>query len=193
MTTPDGLWTSERLRFRAVEVEDDQLFCELSSDPALTTQLMPVLPIPRGKTHAKERRERDTSAMLSAIIEVTDGGDGNPIPIGHIRLSGSDTRAAIHRATNLAISIKAEHQGRGYGSEAIRWVMRWCFLYAGMHRLALGVVEYNPSAARLYERLGFLLEGRERDACWYKGRFWDHIKYSMLEDEWRKRYAGEES
>lgn len=38
---------------------------------------------------------------------------------------------------------------------------------------------------RLYQKLGFVLEGREREAVWHEGRFWDGIEYSMLEGEWK--------
>jgi hypothetical protein len=41
-----------------------------------------------------------------------------------------------------------------------------------------------------------VLEGREREAIWHEGRFWDGVEYSMLEGEWkammeRKKKGGE--
>lgn len=50
----------------------------------------------------------------------------------------------------------------------------------------LGAFEFNDGAVRLYKKLGFVLEGREREAIWHEGRFWDGIEYSMLQREWKE-------
>ena len=44
--------------------------------------------------------------------------------------------------------------------------------------------EYNQGAGRLYERLGFKVEGVSRQEIWHKGRWWDGIQLGMLSEEW---------
>jgi RimJ/RimL family protein N-acetyltransferase len=78
-----------------------------------------------------------------------------------------------------------EYQGKGYGSEAISWALDYAFRRAGLHRVKIAAFEYNAGAVRLYERLGFTPEGRERESCWHEGRFWDLVEFGMLEGEWR--------
>ena len=75
--------------------------------------------------------------------------------------------------------------GRGYGSEATALMLEHAFGVLGLHRIALSVFEFNERAIRAYRRLGFVPEGRARDAIWRDGRFWDEILMSILEDEWR--------
>jgi RimJ/RimL family protein N-acetyltransferase len=46
---------------------------------------------------------------------------------------------------------------------------------------------WNPGAGRLYEKLGFKEEGRERELFWMGGKRWDKIRMGMLESEWAAR------
>jgi hypothetical protein len=89
-----------------------------------------------------------------------------------------------NRSTNFGISIVPEHQGNGYGPEAVSWLLDWCFLTAGLHRVELGVFEWNERARKIYERLGFVAEGRQRESLWKDGRWWDRISMGILEHEW---------
>lgn len=75
--------------------------------------------------------------------------------------------------------------GRGYGSEATALMLEHAFANLGLHRVALSVFSFNVRALRAYRRLGFITEGRAREAIWRDGRFWDEILMSMLEDDWR--------
>lgn len=50
--------------------------------------------------------------------------------------------------------------------------------------MVIRAFEYNHGAIRLYERLGFVHEGRERKAYWHEGRWWDGVMMSMLENEY---------
>ena len=78
------------------------------------------------------------------------------------------------------------HQKKGYGSEAINWALDWGFKQAGLHRIGIDAFSYNHGATQLYERLGFVFEGRKRELLWFNGGWHDWISYSMLVDEWRE-------
>ena len=55
----------------------------------------------------------------------------------------------------------------------------------GLHRVALSVFAFNERAIRAYLRVGFVTEGRAREAIWRDGRWWDELHMSVLEPEWR--------
>ncbi|MCJ7532585.1 MAG: GNAT family N-acetyltransferase [Anaerolineales bacterium] len=63
-----------------------------------------------------------------------------------------------------------------------------CFAFSelNLHRVSLGVFEYNPRAVRSYEKAGFVLEGHERKAIQRDGKFWDMIFMGVLREEWEK-------
>lgn len=104
--------------------------------------------------------------------------------IGEIHLSRLPTGATHHRWTEIGIDILPGFQKRGYGREAIEWALDYAFRRAGMHRVRIRGFEWNVGALRLYESLGFKVEGREREALWHEGRWWDGIEMGMLEGEW---------
>ena len=87
----------------------------------------------------------------------------------------------------MGLDIHKDYRNAGYGTEAITWVVDWGLRIAGLHRIAVGCFEWNGAAQRVYRRLGFVLEGRRREALWYLGGWKDFLEFGMLEDEWRRR------
>jgi len=55
-----------------------------------------------------------------------------------------------------------------------------------MNRISLKVLETNLGAKRIYEKLGFIQEGIERQAIYRDGKFIDYILMSVLRDEYEK-------
>lgn len=86
--------------------------------------------------------------------------------------------------------------GRGLGSEATALMLEHAFEHLGLHRVALSVFSFNTRAIRSYEKVGFRIEGRLREAILRDGTYWDEIQMAILEDEWRARTyvrAGDEA
>jgi RimJ/RimL family protein N-acetyltransferase len=86
--------------------------------------------------------------------------------------------------------------GHGYGTEATALMLEHAFGTLRLHRVGLAVFAFNERAIRCYRRVGFVLEGRSREAIWRDGRFSDEIHMSILADEWqavRSRALGLES
>lgn len=112
--------------------------------------------------------------------------------IGEIHLSKLPANAVHHRSTEMGIDILPGSQGKGYGREAIQWALDYAFRRAGLHRVRIRAFEWNTGALRLYEKIGFKIEGREREALWHEGRFWDGVEFGMLEQEWWAIQKGEQ-
>ena len=77
--------------------------------------------------------------------------------------------------------------GRGHGTEATRLLLDHAFGTLSLHRVGLSVFSFNERAIRSYLSVGFVTEGRAREAIWRDGRWWDEIHMSVLEPEWRAR------
>jgi RimJ/RimL family protein N-acetyltransferase len=56
-----------------------------------------------------------------------------------------------------------------------------------LNRLWLLVLESNAHAIRLYQKQGFRLEGRMRQAVFRDGRYVDYLVMSILDGEYRTR------
>jgi RimJ/RimL family protein N-acetyltransferase len=78
--------------------------------------------------------------------------------------------------------------GKGYGTEATELMVAHAFTRLALHRVALTVFEFNTRAIRAYEKCGFVVEGRARQAIFRDGQFWDEIHMSILLDEWEARF-----
>ena len=88
---------------------------------------------------------------------------------------------------NFRILIGPDGQNRGLGTEATRLIVDYGIAELGLHRIELGVFAFNPRAQRAYEKAGFVVEGRLRDALCWDGERVDNTYMSVLAPEWRAR------
>jgi RimJ/RimL family protein N-acetyltransferase len=117
-----------------------------------------------------------------------------PEPIGVVNMGpGADPFGAHHRGVSMGVMIAGPWQGRGYGSEAINWALDWAFRRANMHRVGLVCYGYNARALHVYQRLGFVEEGRVREKLFFDNGWHDEVQMGMLKSEWELlRRVGEE-
>lgn len=80
--------------------------------------------------------------------------------------------------------------GQGYGTEVARLMLWLAFERIGLHRVGLTVFSFNERAVRSYEKAGFRIEGRAREAIARDDRYWDEIQMGILRDEWLAARAG---
>jgi RimJ/RimL family protein N-acetyltransferase len=98
--------------------------------------------------------------------------------VGEVVLNELDQHNA---SVNFRIALAGPHVfGRGYGTEATRLVLDYAFEVAGLHRVHLEVYDFNPRAQHVYEKCGFVVEGRHRDALHWEGRWYDAISMAIL-------------
>ncbi|MDK1490369.1 GNAT family protein [Sinorhizobium sp. 7-81] len=100
---------------------------------------------------------------------------------GEIRLD----RVVQHdRHASMAIGIyDSALLGRGFGSEAIDLLHKHAFGSMGLHRIGVRVLSYNKRAIRAYEKSGFVVEGREREAAFVNGAWHDDVMMGLLHHE----------
>jgi RimJ/RimL family protein N-acetyltransferase len=102
-----------------------------------------------------------------------------------IGLIGLYTIFQLHREAFMGIHIgERDYWGKGYGTDALRVLLRYAFGELNLQRISLSFLEGNERAMRSYEKCGFRFEGRERHAWAYDGRRWDEIFMGLLRDEW---------
>ena len=80
--------------------------------------------------------------------------------------------------------------GRGLGTETTSLMLEHAFERLALHRVGLTVFSYNVRAIRAYEKAGFRIEGRLRDAIVRDGRYFDEVQMGVLADEWLEARYG---
>jgi RimJ/RimL family protein N-acetyltransferase len=80
-----------------------------------------------------------------------------------------------------------EQRGKGYGSQALRLLLRYAFSELNLFHLGAAVPEYNQVALRLFQRAGFVKEVCQRQGLYRDGRRWDLLYLGLLKDEWSNK------
>jgi RimJ/RimL family protein N-acetyltransferase len=94
-------------------------------------------------------------------------------------------RAATSEA-EVGYWIRAGRQGQGLATEAVGALVAAAFGPWGFRRLRLTCAAGNHASRRVAEKLGFRLEGRERQARWVEDVGWDdHLTFGLLASERR--------
>ncbi len=65
-----------------------------------------------------------------------------------------------------------------------RLVVRHAFETERLHRVALEVYAFNPRARRVYEKVGFVVEGTMRDALRFDDGWVDAHLMAIIVDDW---------
>ncbi len=78
----------------------------------------------------------------------------------------------------------ADDRRKGYGTQAIKMLLRFAFAELNLFRVTAYVPEYNEGAIVLVKKFGFTEEVRRRQALERDGRRWDLLVLGLLKDEW---------
>jgi RimJ/RimL family protein N-acetyltransferase len=101
---------------------------------------------------------------------------------------GLDGVRWTHRDSFIGIGLgDREYWGKGYGTDAMKVILRYAFTELNLRRVTLDVFEYNQRAIRSYEKAGFIVEGRQRGQILREGRRWDVFYMGILREEWEQK------
>lgn len=118
----------------------------------------------------EEMTEAGRAPRPTAVgFAVHDAADGELV--GVCGIEGIDHHFA---RAELGIFL-GRRRGTGIGTDATRLALDWAFNMLGLHNVMLETYEFNEQARRAYERAGFRLIGRRRDAVTVLGRRWDSL------------------
>ncbi len=182
----NNLFTGELVRFVAAEPQvaagffakwgrDSEFVRLLDTDPAR------LLSVDKYKEwFEKDLVEQQKNDELFFLIRTLE----EDLTIGLIGLDGIQW---VHGDAWVGIGLgEREYWGEGYGTDAMRILLRYAFEELNLHRLSLSVFEYNSRAIRSYEKVGFVIEGRVRQFLNRDGRRYDMIFMGILRDEWKE-------
>ena len=79
----------------------------------------------------------------------------------------------------VALGVLARAAGQGLGAALLRQARDWAAAH-GLHRLELTVMAHNTRAIRLYERMGFAVEGRRAECLIVDGQFVDELHMAAI-------------
>lgn len=179
------LLTGKLVRLRGTRDSDLPVIAGWLMDPGIkaTQSRIAAPPSERSAREWVSEWSANKSDDVGYSIETLDA---EPTLVGHIGLF--DT-AGKDRCGTIGIVLGPRYLGKGYGTDAMRLIVAFGFRELGLHRVQLGVYEFNVRAIAAYRKAGFVEEGRRREAIYHDGRWYDNVQMSILEQEWRAATA----
>ena len=179
LTLPDG----ERVRLRAYTPADAAAVYDYHRRIRPTTDTVLTMADEMGPLATYRKRQDDACSAegrargcLYLLAETT--GE-TPQIVGDADLYVRDRRK-IHHVAELGIMLAPSYRGRGLGTAMMRELIAWSRAHPRIEKIQLAMLASNDVGRRLYEGLGFTLEGRrQRTFRQPDGTLVDEILYGM--------------
>jgi RimJ/RimL family protein N-acetyltransferase len=136
----------------------------------------------RRRQERAEWAEQHGSQNVAFGIQTKDGK-----PLGDMSLNWV---LGHQRLSMLGASIgDSDFWGGGYGTDALLLAVDYAFDWLDLRKLWLATMSPNMRVVRQMEKVGFMLEVRQREATWVDGKPGDILLYGLLREEWPGRDA----
>ena len=179
--------SGEKVRLRAIELTDLDNVMTWINNPEVTRYLLVGLWPLSSETERQwiERRAKDADPTDKAlVIEALDrtylGG------IGLHKIDFPSGTAEI----GIAIGRK-DYWGKGYGTDAMKILLRHGFENLRLRKVTLEVFGSNVRAQRSYAKVGFREVGRLKAHLIKQGQYEDAVYMEVFKEEFERACAGQ--
>ncbi|WP_040984739.1 GNAT family N-acetyltransferase [Oceanobacillus jeddahense] len=124
-------------------------------------------------------RELQTDRLDLAIVDLSQG-----ILVGEVVINLYDE--AKH-SMNFRVLIGPKGRDRGLGTEATQLIIDYIFKNTTLNQLTLSVLEFNPRARHVYEKVGFMEESVDKNELEFEGEWIDSINMKLTRENWLNR------
>lgn len=91
------------------------------------------------------------------------------------------------KSAKIGYWLAKDATGKGLMTRAVEKLLEYAFDERNLNRIVIKCAPENTKSRAVPERLGFTVEGVEREAGWLHTRFVDHVVYSLLAREWLEK------
>ena len=180
-------WQGEEVRLRPLRIEDaEQSFIDSLDSPSRQVLQMGIeLPTSIELQRASLEKYvgcRDTDGVIVFVIETIEG-----LNVGGISLHSRDEK---NGQFSFGIVIGREHRRRGYAEEAVRILLRYAFRERRYQKCNSACMHTNEGSIGLHKKLGFVEEGRRRQAVFLNGQYHDDVLFGMTQEEFEALERG---
>lgn len=174
----------DQVRLRAIEKEDLPKYVKWLNDPEVRSGLSLIMPLSQAEEEIwfEETLKKSPYERPLAIEIQPDPNIDEWVFVGNCGLFGIDWQ---NRLAEIGIHIgEKDFWDQGFGTRAMKLILKHGFENLNLHRIWLRVFEHNRRAIRSYEKTGLTVEGKFREAQFRDGKYSDVIIMSMLANEW---------
>lgn len=165
----------KKIQLRALEKEDLPRMKIWANTPELISFVGPRFPISMSEQETWFEQLSGNESRKALIIEAKEQE-----AIGYMYLDLD----WVNKKAQLSIAIgEIDYWGQGFGTDAVRTALNYCFNELNLNKVYLYVFEFNRAALRLYEKCGFKKEGLIRQDYLIHGKYEDRIIMGLLKTE----------
>lgn len=173
-------WQDDKVRLRAIQDEDWEGCYRSNFDTPARLLLECAIELPPTILGAKKFVEENahfssTNGRIMFTIENLDGDS-----IGGINLNSIDERNGTF---SIGIVIDKEHRAKGYGTSAMKILLKYAFLERRLNKFNDCVLEGNEGSAKMMRKLGCVQEGVRRQVVYINGKYLGFILFGLTKDE----------
>jgi ribosomal-protein-serine acetyltransferase len=137
----------------------------------------------------RTRTPADTRGYIESVLRQHENNQGFQAVIlcaGRIAgLVGYHRIDWANHNTSLGYWLAEPYQGRGLMTASCQVLIDHAFAALNLNRVAITCATGNERSRAIPQRLGFVHEGRRRDAEWLYDHYVDHEVYAQLQREWQ--------
>lgn len=177
-------WQNDLVRFRGMLPEDWEESYYNRFDSEARRRLQSGIELPPTIQADKEAVEKYANFGSAAertmfVIENLNGEC-----VGAVNLNSIDEKNGTF---GIGIQIGMDHRGRGYGTAAMRLLLKYAFFERRLHKFNACVIAGNTASEKMMENLGCRQEGIRREQIYTDGRYHDEILYGLTAGEYQVR------
>ncbi|OIQ16317.1 GNAT family protein [Lacinutrix sp. MedPE-SW] len=166
----------EHIYLRALEPEDLEFIYTIENDESIWELSNTITPYSRylikqylEHAHADIYEVKQLRLVISNYENET---------LGMIDVFDFDVK---NKRAGIGILVKeTKNRNKGYGSEALKLLVNYCFKHLNLHQLYCNVSEENTASINLFENQGFKQIGLKKDWNLINGNYKNEYLYQLI-------------
>jgi RimJ/RimL family protein N-acetyltransferase len=173
-------WRNDLVSLRAVEEADWESGYYNRFDTPARRLLQYEVELPPTVAEARAFTERfggfapDSGRIMFTIVN----HDGEIV--GGVNLNSISEKNGTF---SIGMQIDRDNRGKGYGTAAMRLVLKYAFFERRLNKYYGSVLDGNIASETMLKKLGCKEEGRRRQMVYTDGRYFDEILYGLTKEE----------
>jgi len=175
----ENLLTGKNIRLRAIEPGDIDFIYAIENDPALWRVGNTLVPFSRHQLEQyilSSQHDLYAEKQLRLMIELLPD-EKVKRTIGVIDLYDFEPH---QQRAGVGIFVLPEEQEKGYATESLRILIRYCFEILNLHMLHCNITADNTPSIRLFVNAGFLQCGLKKEWRYLDKGWTDELMFQLI-------------
>ncbi|MGG6230518.1 GNAT family N-acetyltransferase [Tenacibaculum sp. SDUM215027] len=87
-----------------------------------------------------------------------------------------------HKRAGIGILIHPDFQQKGFASEALQLLIKYCFTHLHLHQLYANITDDNINSLHLFEKQNFKQIGVKKDWIFHKGTYKNELLFQLINE-----------